>query len=455
MALGVSTIGALSSENAPVLLVAALFPFAAIVIGRLRELFLAIAVLDIAVGFDINFAYREDLAQLGALGGLNVSATTIAILVLYLLWAGEFVCKKRPFVAPHIGDATPFILYVALVSLSAIVAADSMLSLFQIFLLGQMLLLYLYIANRVQSRQDILFVVTLLLVGLVIEGLIMEYLHAAKEPFAIGAITTQVDSTGDFFRVGGTVGSPNNAAGFLGMLLLIGISVLFSTVPRGYKALSLLALVLGGMALILTFSRGGWGSFVVSLAVLLFLAWRGGQLSLGKSLTIVLVTILLSLVFHDVIFDRLAKDDGGAAYSRIPLMKLAFRMIKDHLWLGVGANNFALAMEQYVTPQLDKEWLYTVHNRYLLIWAESGLVSLLMFLWFLAATIRAAWQCVFSRDGVLAPLAVGITAAILGHIAHMFVDVFNGRPLLQLLCVLAGVVSAMSAILRAQSLKRS
>jgi O-antigen ligase len=58
--------------------------------------------------------------------------------------------------------------------------------------------------------------------------------------------------------------------------------------------------------------------------------------------------------------------DRGSAESRIPLMNLALRIIEDHPVLGLGANNFTVVMDQYLSAEFRRGFLFAVHNKYLL-----------------------------------------------------------------------------------------
>jgi O-antigen ligase len=123
-------------------------------------------------------------------------------------------------------------------------------------------------------------------------------------------------------------------------------------------------------------------------------------------------------------------------------------MITAHPMLGVGLNNFVVVMPQYLTPDFDGTWLYVVHNKYLLVWAETGVGGLLAFLAFLLTTLRRGWRCWTAGHPVLSPLALGCTAAIAGDMVHMFVDVYGSRAALQQLVLLSALVAAMCAIAR-------
>ena len=71
-------------------------------------------------------------------------------------------------------------------------------------------------------------------------------------------------------------------------------------------------------------------------------------------------------VFSAPIAARLSQDDQGSALSRVPLMKLAFNMIQEHPFIGIGANNFSIVLPKYLTSELRGEWLHIVHNQYLI-----------------------------------------------------------------------------------------
>src|SRR5438132_10740681 len=137
----------------------------------------------------------------------------------------------------------------------------------------------------------------------------------------------------------------------------------FANLGKMYKWLASAVLGLGGVALIFTFSRGAWIALVFAIVVLCFVQWRQRGISLKRPIAIFVVIALLYLPLHGVLSERLFGNDHGSAESRIPLNKLAFRMIADNPVLGVGANNFTSAMDQYATSEFRHEWLWAVHNK--------------------------------------------------------------------------------------------
>jgi len=437
------------------LVVAVLSPLLALSAGWVPRLLLAIVILDIPLQFQIHFFYREDDAARGALGGLNFSVTTMALAGLYASWFLRAVANRTE-ARPPLHVSLPLTLYLAISALSMLVARDVALAFFELFLLLQLYLVYFYVANFVRTREDVLFVVSFLLVGCVLASLAIINIKLAGgyPPIVWGrpwGLPTRVQfedyGGGSFMRIGGTIGSANNAGGYFSILLSLAASVLFTKLGRTHKWLAAVALGLGGVALILTFSRGAWVAFAMSFsAICFFFARRMRALSWKAPAAGIVLLALLFLPFYGVVHERLFGDDRGSAQSRIPLMKLAFRIIVDNPLLGVGSNNFPVAMDRYIIPELRGGFVYAVHNKYLLVWAETGTLGLLAYLTFLLGSLRKGWQCWHLDAGLLSILGIAFAAAIAGHMFQMGVDVFNGRPVAQLVWLVGGLLTAMRRI---------
>jgi O-antigen ligase len=444
------------------LVVAVLSPFLALTVGYVPRILLAIVILDIPFQFGTHLFYREGDDALGALAGLSISSTTMALAGLYLSWLMRALANRKSELRPRIHFSPALLSYIAIVLLSVLVAQDATLSLFEVFLLVQASLVYVYVANFVRTRQDVQFVVSVLLIGCLLESLAMIALKINGMPTAIWGLPSNIhwihmdtDARLGFARIGGTIGSPNTAGAYLSIVLATAAALQFTSLGRVHKWLAALVLGVGGVALIFTFSRGAWIAFAVSIAVLCFVAWHRRGLSLKAPIAIIMILTLLYLPFHESISGRLLGDDRGSAESRIPLMNLAFRIIEDNPVLGVGANNFTVVMSHYLTPEFRRGFLFAVHNKYLLILSETGIGGLLAFLAFLLGAMRKGWRCWRLQDRFLSPLALGFTAALVGHMLQMGVDVFRGRPIQQLVWLVAGLLTAMYGMCARQSSSNS
>jgi len=435
------------------LVVGLLGPFAALRSKSVQRGLLAIVILDIPLQLGTHVFYREADAASGALAGLSISATTIALLGLYASWFIRALEGRRQEArcAPQRNWA--LLCYLGLSALSLVVARDVRLSFFELFFLLQMYLVFLYITHFVRTDEDAQFVIAAVLAGCLIESVLMVALGFANASSGLwGPLHIRVshELNGEFTRIGGTIGSPNEAGAYLSALLALAVSLLFAEIGRKYKWLAAAVLAFGGAALILTFSRGAWVSLFLAITLFAISLGRRKGISIKALIPVVAISLLLYAPFHESIKARLFSDDNGAAESRVPLMKLAFRMIADNPILGVGSNNFSAAMGDYVTSEFRRGFLYTVHNKYLLVWAEIGPLGLLAYLAFFTGALRKGWACWKGNDPLLSVIALGLTFAIVGNMLHQTVEILQDRAMTQLLWVFAGLLTAMHNTMRTQ-----
>jgi len=104
---------------------------------------------------------------------LSISATTIALAGLYVSWFIRSQANRSSHARPSFHVNCHFLLYLAVTAISVAVAQDVSLSLFEVFLLLEACLVYFYVANNVRTRQDVLFVVSLLLIACLLESIAM------------------------------------------------------------------------------------------------------------------------------------------------------------------------------------------------------------------------------------------------------------------------------------------
>ncbi len=210
---------------------------------RVHRLLLAIVVVDIPFRFEKNFAYREDAAALGALGGFNVSITTVALILLYLRWALLVAASPaREGSRAGVRGNRPLAAYLVFAMLSAIWATDVGLALRELVLLVQVFLVYIYLVNGV-SMDDVRFMVKIFLASLTLESLAMLYGAYSGHSVSVAGRIIRVDAEGGG-RVGGTVGSPNGAATYLTLLIAPTAALLLTTARSYVKAAAALCVTL-------------------------------------------------------------------------------------------------------------------------------------------------------------------------------------------------------------------
>lgn len=419
-------------------------PISILASRTVQRALLAILVLNISWQVQKHLFLRQDALELGSLGGLQISLTTIALAGLYIAWLVRLATRSEPRLPqpPGLNPVTlPAALFLATCIASLLVAGDTTLGVFEVCSVLERFLLYLYIVKAVNSRETVFFIVRVLMIGLVIQSILM----LAQAGGLLGEIDLYgIKARAEFAgssRISGTIGSPNPAAAYLAMNMAIAFSVFLSGMRRADKALAIVGLATAILPLIFTLSRGGWLSLLVSFAILIVV---GGARVPRKTLgTVGVVLALLVIPFKGTIEDRLYGDDNGSVASRMPLNELAGVMIKDHPFLGVGTNNFSMAMQPYLAHHYAGDFLYCVHNSYLLVCAETGIVGLSAFIWFLAAVVRQGLKGRHSVDPLLALPAQGCAAAVVGFMIQMNFDPLRGGASGHLLWLLAGLVTVL------------
>jgi len=416
-----------------------------------RKILLAAIILNVVLPIGHHFGEREEAAEFGAQEGVTVAMTTFALAGLYIPFLAQGRLQRSRVTRPARGTV-PLLCYVVFIGLSLFVASDTELAFFELCLFVELLLLYMLVVKTTVSESEVLFLARMLILAVAIESVLIIALWAGMGHFSFMGVKTRVDENlvTDITRIGGTLGSPNDVAAVLSLGLILAAGTAVAPVKRAYRVIAVIALVLGVTGLILTFSRGGSSGFLLGLAIVVLAAKRRRLITWKAPIAACVVVLLICAAFSDTLARRLLEDDNGAAQSRFPLMSLASRMIADHPLMGVGANNFGVAMEPYLAPEFSGEFLYAVHNRYLLVWSETGIGGLAAFLWFLLATLYRAFRCWRFRDPVLSTLAIACAASITGNMLHMCVDVFRCRSIMQTVILVAAMIAIIENLLIAR-----
>jgi len=427
--------------------------FIGVISGRFKQFFQAMAVFIIPLNFATHFFRRP---YLFGEKGLDFSPLDILLLLLYAVWLYELLVKRTGDFRFFPTISIPALCLVGMTFVSIIPAPDPYLALFEAIQVLKAFLLFLYVANHVRSRRDINSVLVLLLIGLLLQSLIamsQKWLGISLGLHLFGEYREQTTFTltHDYYltvaRVGGTIGHPNNLAKYIELLIPLSMVMLFIRTKLRNKLASAVVFVCAFIVLLVTLSRGGWVCFMGSIGLALLLMLRNRLINLQTLVAIVVVSFLLLAVlmgFSGMVSSRLFGDDYGAAEGRMPLNKIAMEVVKANPIMGVGAKNYWRVMHYY-NPNLVTMKVNLVHNAYLLTAAETGIPSLLIILWLMAAMFIAGLKGATKGDASLALMNIGVISGMAALWAHWLVDPgYIGR--VPVLWVLAGLVMASGLI---------
>lgn len=434
-------------------------PFIAVLTGDVKRFFLAILVFALPIQLDITIRHS---GHLGGAAGFIISLFDITLAILYVLWISELVRNKRKInFFPSI--SLPFFLLIGIATLSMVNASSPKLSLFEIVQVLKMYLGFLYIVNNIKNRKEIQFVIVFLLLGLFLESVLGLAQYKFDRPF-VPSILGGPEKLGyirlgePLSRISGTWASYNDFAWYLTFMLPISMSLLFTKIRGIYKSMCGLTLVVGIGALICTLSRAGWSSFVIAALIVLLLNFSKtkGKTGLNSfAISLVAILIFVSTIvtvnpqFLNIVNRRIFSDDYNAAQSRIPQMQVALNIIKANPFLGVGINNYTEVMQDYDTSDIKLTSItrHQVHNIFLQIAAEMGIMGLVIFIWLILMVYKEGLTYIKSSEGTMSGIVIGIIAGTSAFLIHGLVDAASlGNHLFLIFWFFAGIIIATRKI---------
>jgi O-antigen ligase len=215
---------------------------------------------------------------------------------------------------------------------------------------------------------------------------------------------------GKFLSIRATFSHFNNFAGFIAIMFLLNCGLLFTV----RKFLTRLPLYLLSFLILInmffTYSRTAWLSLFCGL---LFLIMFYPDKKVRKTFFVLLpffIGAMITIPFsRGLISSFIQRADAG----RFRIWAAAFQMFKESPLIGKGLGLFM----DYL-PRYGLERLYA-HNCYLQILAETGLLGLLPFLWFLGQIIfRGLKKIIKDTDTVF----LGLFSAYLAFLLQIFFD---------------------------------
>ncbi len=223
------------------------------------------------------------------------------------------------------------------------------------------------------------------------------HVRGAPNGFLTQLLGPQFNSA-ELCRACGTFLHPNVLGGFLFCSIMASFYLCVEEVTRLKRLFLQVMILLQFFALYLSFSRAAILALFLSALVWCFLQLK--QKSRSRGLAILAGTVVFSALIGAIVLYPQLKARGGiinynktsqeADSERLIYMKVAAKMIKEHPLLGVGYNNFQI-YSQHEQPRFPHNYIHSkVHNIYLLIASEAGLIGVSIFLLFILAILRAA-----------------------------------------------------------------
>jgi putative inorganic carbon (HCO3(-)) transporter len=243
----------------------------------------------------------------------------------------------------------------------------------------------------------------------------------------------------------GTIGTANLEAKYF--VLLLPIALVAAVVARRtlVRAAAGGILVVGLAALYLTYSRGGLICALIALGLVpLLLARRG--LWRPKAVVATAVTGLAALAVAAPVLVSFIGSRPGFTRTRFDQAIYGVQIWAANPVAGVGMNNFNTA----VSP-LAFDGTFSgspIHNHYLRIGIETGVIGFVLYFGFFVWAVRLAWRLTAAADPFVAAVASGLCAALVGIGIYWVEDLFYDpiiRTQIWIAVALTAVLARMAA----------
>jgi len=376
----------------------------------------------------------------------------LVIAVLLLLW---LVRQSRQFTSGPRWLNLPLLALLVWLTLSIAWAGDKSLAAITAAHWWLAYGWYLYLLNRVEDIGQILNPLTWG-IGLQAAWGVMQYMvnHSLGLPWLgesvlnpqVSGVPVVIADGIRQLRAHGTLPHAN----MLGGVLVAAVPALiywYATLSRSQLRRWLAAIIiLVAMAVGLSFARGAWMVLGVSLITMIVSGWgwgnrRQANIALGALLFFV-VTLATQYQFVLNRFNLSDSLEERSVNERIEGAAMWERVAGANAVRGVGIGNYAVAL-QTVDGTQPVWWYQPVHNIYLLVTGELGIVGAAIWAWLIAALVwfqvklrrrPEAWLLVLPLDAWLA----------LGLVDHWPVSLQQGRLLLFMALVLLILASKVS-----------
>jgi O-antigen ligase len=239
-------------------------------------------------------------------------------------------------------------------------------------------------------------------------------------------------------RFSGTLNTPSAAATMLVVCLLLLVARLAAGAAGRRRTLASWEIALGAFVLLLTKTRTAWIGMTVGSAGLVWTLARRGELRTRRLLILGLVGVASLLAAFPLIAPRLAASHADDWQIRWGLVQVASAMIADHPLIGIGLNTATHQLHEYVSRVGLTGWTFIVHNQFLLVWAETGILGITAFVALFWLGLRAAQHLSRADDAEARTSGAWLYWSLLALVWALNMDHVSGTPTYKLVFLLLG-----------------
>jgi hypothetical protein len=434
---------------------------------------LFLLVLSVPLVFSIRLTkWLVDPGLLYTQFGLPASGTTsldlyptdIILIGLLLLWLGQLSRGEAAFRFPRLGYIyIVFLLYALMIALLR--AKSLYLAIFEWVRQIFYFVFFIYIVNNVETRTQLRAVVTALFLGLSVHAAAVvvffvlgigtefnffSYVIYGTNPAPDPAGSLTVSDSGTWkgvVRSSGFFAHPAHAAFYFEYILPIVFGYFLVARSILGRILPAILFVLGVTALFLTFSRSAIGGFLVGCTIFVCVAWWSRLISSRMFAGFIFAGVIVAIIGTPVLID-IWQTRPRSVSTRWKITKPSVDAFMERPILGAGLNNSsavtARSHEIALTPTGRSVYqMVVVHNYYLIVLVEVGIIGFLMFFGFFWGVVVATLRHLRAAEPEMKIILCGAIAAMASIAVHNVGDPFGGPSATAMLWLEAGLALAV------------
>ena len=404
-----------------------------------------------------NFRGQLSVGHIGGPPGFFYTFLDFIFIIMLTLLLGEKYINSSIGISLTRIEKT-YLMFIGICLASVLNTYEPRLSIYELIRIFIIFIVFIYISHNIKSKYELNLALRAAIIGLAAESVLGVFQFIQQKTLSLSLIgepelLRPIAPGSNILRASGTLGDPNSFSLYLGILTPIAISMLFLQ-WKGQRKIYFLAVCLTAIsAMIGTMSRAGWITFIISVFMMFYLTYKSTiKYKYIKIVGIVSLAVIIApaLLFMNVIRTRAFSDDYKAAYSRVPLAKVAINTIKANPFIGVGLNNYSDVMANYDnTPErITSRFKSVVHNTYLLIAAEIGIPGLICFLWLMFLIWKEGLELLkTTKDRYICGMAIGTLSGISGFLLHiLFEPTYLSHHVFYILWVIIGLLISLKKL---------
>lgn len=413
-----------------------------LLVGTPKKMLLFFLALSIPLNIAVTIYSRDGG---GTISGIMVSVVDLCIFgLLLLLFLELFHNHNKKIIIPSSFWALLFLFLVTITSI--LVTTNKMYTLYGIVAYAKIPLLFLIVVNSCK-RHEVITVFNFLLIGATVTALLYIIQSIFHINFNLTGQVAKMQASEIFagnVRPAGTIGNAILSGGYFAGMLLLAIVSITKKQSIIMQMFICIAIIMLAWALVLTFARTAWLSFICGFFILTLVGAKRNLFNPTLISGILIFLIIGFFIFGDMITTRMTTS-WSTQDSRGPLIAIAFNIIKHHPVLGVGINTYSQIIYSYIPAGFAGVWVYTAHNTYLCYWVELGIIGLMALLFILYMMFRESMKSLISKDHEFCVIGVGSISYFIATAVFMYNDHWDlFDPLGYTFCVLLALNSLIN-----------